>query len=313
MVKNDYGEFDNLVPAIFPALGEAGVTALKARLTEAMPAQRTSDPFDTRAIALRSALQDLADGERDVDAFIALVPSQDRKRPSMAAEIGRRLLDAGRADEAVAILEAATPKKPPRRDDLEDFMGLGWDGPDADWESVYLDALDATGQAEHVQRLRWAAFEGRLSVERLRAYLKALPDFDDVLAEERAMEHALRFRDFATALHFFHTWPAHRQAAQLVLDRHAEINGNLYYLLDPVARWLEGSHPPAATLLRRALIEDTLDGAKSKRYRHVFVIVACQAAVLDHQRLRSVRAARSLRRPPSHRTQPQVRFLATSR
>ena len=268
VIKNEYGEFDNLVPAIFPALGEAGVRALKARLTEAMPAQRTSDRFDTRAEALRSALQDLADGERDVDAFIALVPSEDRKRPPMAAEIGRRLLDAGRADEAVAILEAATPKKRPRRDDLEDFMGLGWDGPDAEWESVYLDALDATGKAEHAQRLRWAAFEERLSVDRLRAYLKALPGFDDVLAEERAMEHALGFRDFATALHFFHAWPAHRQAAQLVLERHAEINGNLYYLLDPVARWLEGTHPLAATLLRRALIEDTLDGAKSKRYRH---------------------------------------------
>ena len=49
---------------------------------------------------------------------------------------------------------------------------------------------------------------------------------------------------------------------------HAEIDGNLYHLLDPAARWLEGTHPLAATLLRRTLIEDTLDGAKSKRYRH---------------------------------------------
>jgi hypothetical protein len=203
-----------------------------------------------------------------VDAYMALVPKEDRKRPAEAAGIGRRLLDAGRADEAVAILEAAPPKKRTGRSDLDDLMGFGWDGPDADWESVYLDALDATGHAEDAQRLRWATFEERLSVDRLRAYLKALPDFDDVLAEERAMQHALGFRDFSTALHFFHTWPAHRQAAQLVLERHAEINGNLYYLLDPVARWLEGSHPLAATLLRRALIEDTLDGAKSKRYRH---------------------------------------------
>ena len=29
-----------------------------------------------------------------------------------------------------------------------------------------------------------------------------------------------------------------------------------------------GPHPLAATLLRRAMVEDTLDGAKSKRYRH---------------------------------------------
>jgi hypothetical protein len=228
VIKNDYGEFDNLVPAIFPALGEAGVAALKARLIEAMPAKRTSDRYDARAAAVQSVLQDIADGERDVDAYIALVPGEDRKRPTVASEIGRRLLDAGRAEEAVTTLEAASPKKRPRRDDLDDFMGFGWDGPNADWESVYLDALDATGQSERAQRLRWVAFEDRLSVERLRAYLKALSGFDDVVAEERAMEHALGFRDFATALHFFHAWPAHRQAAQLVLERHAEINGNLH-------------------------------------------------------------------------------------
>jgi hypothetical protein len=268
VMRNDYGEFDNLIPTIFPALGEAGAAALKARLTAAMPARPRADRYDSQAAAVRHALQQIADGEKDVDAYIALVPSEDRKRTSVAAEIGRRLLDAGRADEAVAILEAATPRKRRTRDDLDDFMGLGWDGPDADWESAYIDALDATGQAEKAQGLRWAAFKERLSVERLRAYVKALPDFDDVLAEERAMEHVLQFREFSAALHFFHTWPAHRQAAQLVLERHAEINGNLYYLLDPVARWLEGSHPLAATLLRRAMIEDTLEGAKSKRYRH---------------------------------------------
>ena len=52
------------------------------------------------------------------------------------------------------------------------------------------DALIATDQIEHAQRLRWAAFEDRLS--------------EDVLAEERAMEHAHRFRNFPIALHFFH-------------------------------------------------------------------------------------------------------------
>ena len=182
--------------------------------------------------------------------------------------------------EAVAALEVATPKKRTTRSDLDDddLYGPGWDGPDAEWESVYIDALAATGQVEHAQRLRWAAFEDRLSVERLRSYLKALPDFEDVLAEERAMQHALRFPNFSVALYFFHEWPAHRQAADLIVARHVEINGNLYYLLDPAARWLEGAHPLAATLLRRAMIEDTLDGAKSKRYRHAARHLAeCQA------------------------------------
>src|SRR5690242_7573113 len=100
------------------------------------------------------------------------------------------------------------------------------------------------------------------------------------------MQHALGYRSFATALHFFHTWPAHRPAAHLVLTRHAEINGNLYFLLDPAAQWLEAAHPLAATLLHRAMIEDTLDGAKSKRYRHgARHLIACQslaAPIGDH-------------------------------
>ena len=115
--------------------------------------------------------------------------------------------------------------------------------------------------------MRWAAFEERLSADQLRAYLKRLPDFDDVEAEERAMNHALGFRSFA-ALGFFTEWPDPARAAQLVLARASEIDGNLYYLLDPTARLIEGKHPLAATLLRRAMIEDTLDGAKSTRYKH---------------------------------------------
>ena len=270
VTANEYGEFDRLVAAVFPALGEAGVAALRAQLTAALPKRPArTDRYDARAAALRRALQDLADGEGDADAYIALVPEAERKRPAVAAGIGRRLLGAGRAGEAVAALEAAAPRMRTRRDDLEhELFGLGWEGPEAEWEGVHIDALDATGRAEEAQRLRWAAFEARLSVDRLRAHLRALPDFEDVAAEERAMEHALGFRSFPTALHFFHAWPEPRWAARLVRERHAEVDGNLYYLLDPVARWLEDADPLAATLLRRAMVEDTLTGAKSKRYRH---------------------------------------------
>ena len=53
-----------------------------------------------------------------------------------------------------------------------------------------------------------------------------------------------------------------------MLTRASEIDGNFYFLLDPIARLIEGKHPLAATLLRRAMIEDTLNGAKSSRYKH---------------------------------------------
>jgi hypothetical protein len=120
VTKNDYGEFDGLIPAIFPALGKRGVTALKARLVAATPKRAATDRCDSRAAAVRRALQDLADGEGDVDAYIALVPGKDRTRPEEAAEIGRRLLASGRGQEAVATLEVAAPKKRATRSDLDD-------------------------------------------------------------------------------------------------------------------------------------------------------------------------------------------------
>src|SRR3954469_3519377 len=112
--------------------------------------------------------------------------------------------------------------------------------------------------------------QARLSVSCVApgAYLKALPDFDDVLAEDKAMAYALAFPGFTSALHFFVEWPNLSHAGRLILSRPGEIDGNYYSTLDLAARKLEGAHPLAATLLRRAMIEDTLDGAKSRRYRH---------------------------------------------
>ena len=53
--KNDYGEFDGLIPAILPALGKPGISALKARLIAAMPKRTATDRYDSGAAALRRA------------------------------------------------------------------------------------------------------------------------------------------------------------------------------------------------------------------------------------------------------------------
>jgi hypothetical protein len=189
--------------------------------------------------------------------------------PHAGAEIGHRLLAVGRASEALAALETARPERRTGRDQQygEELSLAGHDAGSV-WEEVYINALDATGQEQQAQRLRWTTFEEWLSSTQLRAYLKRLPDFEDVEAEERAMRHVLGFKSFPAALGFFYEWPDQVRVAELVLARASEIDGNMYYLLDPVAQLIEDKHPLAATLLRRATIEDTLDGAKSSRYKH---------------------------------------------
>src|SRR3954464_2475339 len=72
VTTNDYGEYDRLVELVFPALEGAGGARLKERLTAILAERpKTKDRFDIRASALRRALQDIADGEGDIDAFIA--------------------------------------------------------------------------------------------------------------------------------------------------------------------------------------------------------------------------------------------------
>jgi hypothetical protein len=267
--SNEYGVFDGIVTAILPALGAAGAARLKQRLTRVLEERSTNEGHrDCHALRARLALQAIADGQSDVDAYMALVPSEQWRLPHRAAEIGRRLLTAGRAVEGLDVLERAQPNPSEAKAERGDALYFFGSPAHAKWEETYIEALEATGKKDEAQRLRWQAFEARLSTDRLRAFLKRLPDFEEVEAEQRAMKHALSYRNFAASLAFFTDWPDQVRAAELVLSRSSEIDGNLYYLLEPAAQMIEGKHPLAATLLRRAMIEDALGGAKSSRYKH---------------------------------------------
>jgi hypothetical protein len=273
--ENGYGQYDNLIETLSPALGVQGLDHLKARFVELSktPVERPQEgqrkvigwgaggPMYEDEIAARSrestvrlALQEIADAQRDVDAFIAQYDEKTRKVPKIAAEIARRLLAAGRADEALRTIEAAEHRRG------------GW--PDFDWEDTRIETLDALGRGDEAQAARWSCFERALSAEHLRAYLKRLPDFDDVEAEVRALDHAERYESLLQALAFLVSWPALDRAARLVTRRAAELDGDHYEILSPAADALAGKHPLAATLVLRAMIDFTLTKARSSRYRH---------------------------------------------
>jgi hypothetical protein len=79
----------------------------------------------------------------------------------------------------------------------------------------------------------------------LRAYLQRLPDFD------------------------------HEEAARLVVDRTAELDGDHYEILSPVADAQTGKYPLASMLILRAVIDFTLTKGRSSRYRHVARHLEC--------------------------------------
>ncbi len=273
--ENDYGQYDDLIRLLSPVLGTTGLEQLKSRIFDLAETSVPIPPENERVVVgwgsdgetyahelaessrqstVRLALRDIADAQGDVDAFIAQHDPEKRKVPQVAAEIAGRLLAAGRAEEAWVFLEQA------------DFRNRGWIP--TEWQTARLEVLEALGRGEEAQRFRLDCFQRDLASDHLRAYLKRLPDFDDVEAEEKALAHALAYPNALEALHFLIRWPALDHAARLVETRTDEMDGNYYEVLAPAADALAENHPLAATLALRAMIEFTLGAARSKRYRH---------------------------------------------
>lgn len=69
--------------------------------------------------------------------------------------------------------------------------------------------------------------DGAVDRRHLRDYLKRLPDFEDVAAEERALDLVAKRHDREEALWFLLHWPEPHRAARLVLEAARPLDGDL--------------------------------------------------------------------------------------
>ena len=277
MSNKGYGEWDGLLEYVGSALKPEGIAALKEAVDAYEAAPLPEDTMKSRAVfagsgrvgysldrdwpakrkadEIRRWRQEIADLEGDVDAYLSQFDVERLENPAFAAAAATRLIAAGRAAEALPILETARDKAGKR------FI------PHA-WNEAYVNALTALDRKEELHAFRWQIFSETLAPDYLRDLLKALPDFDDIEMEEKAKDLAFRHRDFEAALGFFLDWPDLKLAADLIAARVDELDGDAYHALTPAAEALQHEHPLAATLCRRAMIRYTLDKAKSTRYKH---------------------------------------------
>ena len=206
-----YGVTDELLEAASPALGPDGRAELRRQLQArlaALPPVRGRDDFEGWRKRFESSLRlrTLADLEQDVDAFIAAAEVAGRVE-TLVGEIAERLIAHGRADEALSWLERAHSRH---------------DGEAVRHIDLRIAALDALGRKPEAQALRWETFCRWLSATHLRPYLRGLPDFEDVEAEDRAMAHALAHPDRHLALAFLVAWPNLEAANRLVRAHHGQ-------------------------------------------------------------------------------------------
>jgi hypothetical protein len=262
LCDNGYGQFDGLIPAMAEALGPGGLAAVKGLLAGAKV---------PRGGLL--AQRQIADAGGDVDAFIASYPAGARALPAVAAEIAGRLIEAGRAEEALAVLDRVDAKP-----------DGGW--VPVEWQDSRIAALEALGRGEAAQEFRWACFARSLSAPHLRDYLKRLPDFDDMEAEEKALALAAGFSNAVLALNFLVHWNALPEAAAVALARQREMDGEFSEILIAASERLADRFPLAAMVLLRVVIDWVLRRARSGQYGQAAALFAecarLDAHVADH-------------------------------
>lgn len=272
---NAFGEFDGVIFALSDALQDTGLTAIKALAiaerdapvscdeTEyfgvLVSAERRSEiAKDRRDRTVRMILSDIADAQGDVDAWLSQYSAQQLTYHTIAPDAARRLLDAGRANDALRIMETCIASR--------DGKDRSFDTPEVD--SAHFACLDALGKEDELRRAMWARFETWLCAETLRRYLSRLPDFDDDDALLDAQGHVRAHPDLRKALIFCLTWPDPRLAAELILSRSEEMDGEAYEILTPTSELVEAEHPMAAALVWRSMITFALKQGRAKRYRH---------------------------------------------
>jgi hypothetical protein len=124
VAEAEYGEFDGIIPALAEALGAEGLGHLKA-ITEAWAAKgpTAQEVARYRGLGLMSSpeasarrhmdstrsiiLADVADAQGDVDGYMARYSAEQLTYGTIAPAVARRLLDAGRVQEAFDVLTRA--------------------------------------------------------------------------------------------------------------------------------------------------------------------------------------------------------------
>jgi len=269
-----YGEFDGIIGLVAPALGEAGFAHLKSLVAayadtpldvvdddheaihflRELRSSNSSHRAEQKAALIKMVLQDIAIAEGDTSAYIAQYSQGDLTRPDISAEVAHLMLAEGKSKEALALLEAA---------DLEGRVFR-----QEQWDDALIACLIALDRVDDAQTHRWKRFCETLNDNYLRTYLKALPDFEDIEAEDLARAHALQFPDAMMALCFLLEWPDHSNAAALIQERIDELDGNHYEILTPAAEALRDRHPLASVLLWRAMVNYALGQGRATRYSH---------------------------------------------
>ena len=243
--------FRLLAVTLGPALGKDGLEHLKTRLktikeedAEKICRYKFRNYIFKQQIAV--GLRGIAFFQLDVDAFIRHFSKHDHALPEIAAALANHLIEADRAKDALKLLDAIDRKLDP-----VNFTCNGR-------SEIKIRALDKLGRQKEAQDERLAIYRETFSSRILREYLKRLPDFEDIEAEERELDFAMSSNRTYSAFRLMLEWPDFDRAAKLVFRTQSEDVANLIEVPDHLLGDLELRHPLAVTIIYRCAIAENL-------------------------------------------------------
>jgi hypothetical protein len=256
-IANDYGVYDQIVPAFGKALGENGLAVLEQlalKELKKLPAipdddkQRHFDETWSARCRIGHIMEGIADLRKDPDSFIEAVRILGRETV-YGVEIAERLMDADRFDEALEWLNRNI-------------------GVQRTYEIPGLKAkcLIALGRKDDARDVLWQYFLQTFDSE---AYTDAFPlakaEEHEQLQRE-ALAAASQSSGLLDALSFLVAKGFLREAASLVLERCQEIDGSVYTTVGSISEKLANSYPLPALVLHRLMAEAVLEKGVSKYY-----------------------------------------------
>ena len=246
-VSDQHGLAAQMIGSVSAVLQPSEREAMRSRIDEELRSAELNaaagEPATRQIHMLTTALGQVADAVGDPDAFAEAQGRRDARFRDHAA-IASRLLAAGRAEEALAELDARAL--------------------DPAGKELRIEILQRLGESDQAQAERWALFRSTLSIDALRSYLKRLPDFDDVEREEEALGLVDKHANATAALEFLVRWPNYRRAGALVRSRLGEFNAAGEMLLAPLAESLAQKNALGATLLFRRMIDRGLGSVPNR-------------------------------------------------
>ncbi len=256
-VQDDgYGLRDKMIHDFAAALGHEGLLTLKHMFLtqyESMRLDKGLDEFK-RQEPLRH-MADVADALGDVDLYIDAQKKSDLLG-IYAMPIARRLLDVGRAEEALEALNRGDSTRSHFRGEQDDYTTLK------------CKILQTLGRDEEAKDTLWRKFQQTLARKALDRLLALTPKEQRSELAEDALAVAEKHANRPTAALFLMDRGHVNRAAAVIVAHPDAFNGRFYETLLKLAEPLSQSHPAAAWVLYRALLLEILESRRTKAYHH---------------------------------------------